>query len=209
MALSIRFAICLNTCSGAAGKPCYSLPPAVSIELEEQGIRWVRMWSRGVDTQRFHPCYRDLQMRIRLSGGQPEKNLLLYAGRLAPEKQVETLLPVLQSRPDLCLALVGDGPAWDKSTGMSSLIKVVTICGHLVTPLEDRVTILLRNGGVTLPGIASVLWLDGPSNACRVANFPHGGIYAGRRGSWTTGLPFRSRYLGWVAGLRNGLGCPP
>ena len=83
-------------------------------ELEEQGIRRVRMWSRGVDTQRFHPCHRDLQMRMRLSGGQPEKNLLLYAGRLAPEKQVETLLPVLQSRPDLCLALVGDGPARDK-----------------------------------------------------------------------------------------------
>ena len=51
------------------------------------------MWSRGVDTQRFHPRHRDLQMRTRLSGGQPEKNLLLYAGRLAPEKQVETLLP--------------------------------------------------------------------------------------------------------------------
>ena len=72
------------------------------------------MWSRGVDTQRFHPRPRDLQMRTRLSGGQPEKNLLLYAGRLAPEKQVETLLPVLQSRPHLRLALVGDGPARGK-----------------------------------------------------------------------------------------------
>lgn len=83
-------------------------------ELEEQDIRRVRMWSRGVDTQRFHPRHRDPQMRIRLSGGQPEKNLLLYAGRLAPEKQVETLLPVLQSRPHFRLALVGDGPARDK-----------------------------------------------------------------------------------------------
>ena len=72
------------------------------------------MWSRGVDTQRFHPRHRDLQMRTRLSSGQPEKNLLLYAGRLAPEKQVETLLPVLQSRPHLRLALVGDGPARGK-----------------------------------------------------------------------------------------------
>ena len=72
------------------------------------------MWSRGVDTQRFHPRHRDLQMRTRLSGDQPEKNLLLYAGRLAPEKQVETLLPVLQSRPHLRLALVGDGPARGK-----------------------------------------------------------------------------------------------
>ena len=34
--------------------------------------------------------------------------------------------------------------------GMSSLIKVAIICGHWVTPLEDRVTVLLRNSGVAV-----------------------------------------------------------
>ena len=44
--------------------------------------------------------------------------------------------------------------------GMSSLIKVVLICGYLVTPFEDLITILLRNSGIALPGLAFILDLE-------------------------------------------------
>ena len=50
-------------------------------------------------------------MRHRLSNGQIDSHLLLYVGRLSPEKQLESLRQILESIPDTCLALVGDGPA--------------------------------------------------------------------------------------------------
>jgi len=35
---------------------------------------------------------------------------LIYVGRLSAEKQIERIKPVLESIPNACLALVGDGP---------------------------------------------------------------------------------------------------
>jgi glycosyltransferase involved in cell wall biosynthesis len=45
-----------------------------------------------------------------LTGGQPERTLLLYAGRLAREKRIEWLRPLCDALPDVSLAIVGDGP---------------------------------------------------------------------------------------------------
>ncbi|MCK6625651.1 MAG: glycosyltransferase family 1 protein [Anaerolineae bacterium] len=81
------------------------------IELEAQGIQRTRIWSRGIDTSRFNPTHRSQAWRLRLSGGQPESPLLLYVGRLSPEKRVDWLRPVLTALPQVRLAIVGDGPA--------------------------------------------------------------------------------------------------
>jgi glycosyltransferase involved in cell wall biosynthesis len=80
-------------------------------ELVEHGVANVGIWRGGVDAARFHPNQRTLAMRDRLSGGRPDLPLLLYVGRLAPEKGIETLAWVMDELPDACLALVGDGPA--------------------------------------------------------------------------------------------------
>jgi glycosyltransferase involved in cell wall biosynthesis len=48
---------------------------------------------------------------MRLSGGRPERPLLLTVSRLAPEKNVGFLADVLKSFPNASLAVVGDGPA--------------------------------------------------------------------------------------------------
>lgn len=45
-----------------------------------------------------------------LSGGEPDKRLLLYVGRLAAEKEIERLRDVLLASDDFRLAIVGDGP---------------------------------------------------------------------------------------------------
>jgi glycosyltransferase involved in cell wall biosynthesis len=50
-------------------------------------------------------------MRARLSGEIPDGPLLLYAGRLSPEKQLHGFGPILEAFPETRLALVGDGPA--------------------------------------------------------------------------------------------------
>jgi len=80
-------------------------------ELEYQGFQRLRVWGRGVDTERFNPCHRSLECRLRLSGGDPEAPLLVYVGRLSPEKRVDWLLPVLKALPGTRLAIVGDGPS--------------------------------------------------------------------------------------------------
>jgi glycosyltransferase involved in cell wall biosynthesis len=80
-------------------------------ELVAHRFQRVRIWGRGVDTQRFNPEHRDSAWRHRLSGGHPGAPLLLFAGRLAPEKRVDWLRPLLDAIPRARLAIVGDGPA--------------------------------------------------------------------------------------------------
>ncbi|MBB6734168.1 glycosyltransferase family 4 protein [Cohnella zeiphila] len=83
---------------------------SVLTELSDKGFRRVHLWKRGVDVDQFGPHRRDSEMRDRLSGRRPEKTVLLYVGRLAPEKGIEQIRDVLASSPGICLALVGDGP---------------------------------------------------------------------------------------------------
>jgi glycosyltransferase involved in cell wall biosynthesis len=79
-------------------------------QLREHGVKEVDLWQRGVDTELFHPQYKSVEMRSRLTEGHPEATLLLYVGRLSAEKGIDEILPVLQAIPNSRLALVGDGP---------------------------------------------------------------------------------------------------
>jgi glycosyltransferase involved in cell wall biosynthesis len=79
-------------------------------ELREHGVANVGLWRGGVDTVRFHPEKRSFALRDRLSGGRPDLPLLLYVGRLAREKSLESLAWVMDELPEARLALVGDGP---------------------------------------------------------------------------------------------------
>jgi glycosyltransferase involved in cell wall biosynthesis len=79
-------------------------------QIERHGFERVAVWGRGVDTQRFAPGQADAAWRRRLSGGQPSRTLLLYVGRLATEKRIDWIRPVLDMLPDVALGVVGDGP---------------------------------------------------------------------------------------------------
>jgi glycosyltransferase involved in cell wall biosynthesis len=76
-----------------------------------EGIKRVRIWPQGVHAGRFHPDKASERWRERLSAGHPSDRLLLYVGRLAPEKGIERLKAVLREVPGTRLAIVGDGPA--------------------------------------------------------------------------------------------------
>lgn len=74
----------------------------------------LRIWSRGVDHELFHPDRRKESVRQRLAPGADR--ILLYVGRLAPEKRVDLLLEAFRevralARERVVLVLVGDGPA--------------------------------------------------------------------------------------------------
>ncbi|MCL7957781.1 MAG: glycosyltransferase family 1 protein [marine benthic group bacterium] len=84
-------------------------------ELRSNGFDGVlEIWSRGVDSEHFHPSRRCRQRRRELSSGA--ESIALYVGRLAPEKRVEMLLDaweIVSASADESLALwvVGDGPS--------------------------------------------------------------------------------------------------
>lgn len=80
-------------------------------DLESAGVQNVEIWSRGVDSSIFAPARRSRAWRERLSGGRPNAPLLLFVGRLSPEKRVEWLRPLIDAIPSANLAVVGDGPS--------------------------------------------------------------------------------------------------
>jgi teichuronic acid biosynthesis glycosyltransferase TuaC len=82
----------------------------------------IRLVPNGVDTSLFFP--RD-RAAMRASLGLPaDRPLILFVGRLEPQKGVEELLlafeEVLASRPDAMLALVGAGPLKDRVAALQS-----------------------------------------------------------------------------------------
>ncbi|BBL78753.1 glycosyl transferase [Rubrobacter xylanophilus] len=79
--------------------------------LRGEGIHGLRLWPQGVDCELFGPHRASGDWRERLSGGNPRDRLIVFVGRLAPEKGIEQLRSALEKLPGVRLALVGDGPA--------------------------------------------------------------------------------------------------
>lgn len=79
--------------------------------LKEHGFAAVDVWGRGVDSERFNPGKRSLEVRRALGIGDDEI-VLTYAGRLAAEKNLDILMQTWQRLTlDNCrLLLIGDGP---------------------------------------------------------------------------------------------------
>ena len=82
-----------------AGRGCMVATESLRMELEAKGFCNLHIWSRGVDTELFHPGYPaplDLP-----------KPVFLNVGRIAVEKNVETFLAMDLPGSKL---VVGDGP---------------------------------------------------------------------------------------------------
>jgi len=82
-------------------------------ELAAGGFERLRVVSRGVDTALFDPARRNQKLRASW-GAAADTVVALYVGRLAPEKNLTTLLTAFQDvravAPGARLVLVGDGP---------------------------------------------------------------------------------------------------
>jgi len=82
----------------------------------ERGV-WIR--GMGVDVERFVPERRSpavRQLLLQRANAKPGAALLLYAGRLAPEKNLSLLLEMMEMlpSPDCMLLIAGDGPERDE-----------------------------------------------------------------------------------------------
>lgn len=95
-------------------KDCHmTLAPSVSVAdlLHEWGLKRVFVWPRGVDVERFNPRRRSEEWRSSVRGaGGDGRPLVLYVGRLAREKNMETLVALATLLEGVHWVIVGDGP---------------------------------------------------------------------------------------------------
>lgn len=98
-------------------RPCRTIyVPSKSVleDCRNEGWSSLEVWSRGVDTEVFHP---DVDRDALLQGaGIPQNRfIVLYAGRIAPEKQPEVAVEavakfIAESAADVEFVMAGDGP---------------------------------------------------------------------------------------------------
>ncbi|WP_249872879.1 glycosyltransferase family 4 protein [Oceanobacillus saliphilus] len=101
-------------------------------QLQKQGFTNLSIWPRGVDQSTFHDKYD--QDAIRKKYNIKEKYILLYVGRISPEKDVMLLPEINQlllhkNRNDIHWLIVGDGPL--KNDLESSASSNMTFTGFL------------------------------------------------------------------------------
>src|SRR5690606_18235342 len=76
------------------------------------GIARVRLWPKAVDASRFNPAHASVAARERLTNGNPNDPLVVYAGRVSFEKRVDVLAAAVRALSGKArFAVVGDGPA--------------------------------------------------------------------------------------------------
>lgn len=85
----------------------------VRAALQARGHARLEVWGRGVDTELFNPGRRNEEMRSRLTGGEPQRPLILFVGRLAREKRLDDLYRAGTELDGVRFAIVGDGPERD------------------------------------------------------------------------------------------------
>jgi len=96
------------------GMRTYCPTRAVGDELARRGFHDLALWSRGVEHARFHPGHRSRARRLAF-GAREDTVLVIYAGRLAREKNLEVALKAMRvadaALPGrFAFALAGDGP---------------------------------------------------------------------------------------------------
>lgn len=84
--------------------------PQLEEEMDKLGIERLDVWKKGINVERFHPKFKNIEMRKRMSDGNPDAPLMVYVGRLGEEKSIHRLQRVLDENPGMRLCLVGTGP---------------------------------------------------------------------------------------------------
>ncbi len=145
------------------------LNDSMAPKLKALGVRHIESVPCGVDTATFNPDQRDPGFRARL-GISPAQKILLYVGRLSPEKEIDLLLKAhaCLSGGDYVLLIVGEGPGSKEVERYSATQKNVKYLGHFDSHRElahvyassDLFVMPCRNetfGMATLEALASGL----------------------------------------------------
>ncbi|MDZ5605645.1 glycosyltransferase family 1 protein [Bacillus pseudomycoides] len=87
--------------------------PETLQQLAKKGFQNLYIWGRGVDRSLFHPAYNKDVFRKKYNITAPY--ILSYVGRIAPEKDIETLRTLIHTtlkerKGDIHWLIAGDGP---------------------------------------------------------------------------------------------------
>jgi len=96
-------------------KHVYVPSPSMADELNEKGInKGIRIWARGVNTDRFHPEQRSEQWRRSIGAGEDDC-VVSFVSRLVWEKDLQTYVDTIKKLKGgghrVRALVVGDGPA--------------------------------------------------------------------------------------------------
>lgn len=132
-----------RTVAGAAGRLCYRYCGNLyrrfdalfslsenggASKLRELGVENVAIVPLGVEVGEFGPERRDLRLR-RSIGVKDHEPLLIYAGRLHPEKKPHIVVEAFQKLPPelgATLLLIGDGPQREQFAELGKASRIVT-----------------------------------------------------------------------------------
>jgi glycosyltransferase involved in cell wall biosynthesis len=98
-----------------SGRRTYCPTVAIQREIEAQRFTNTAIWSRGIETARFSPQFRDPALRESL-GADDDTLLVTYVGRIAVEKGLPTFAAAIKrvierrGTRKIRFALAGDGP---------------------------------------------------------------------------------------------------
>ena len=115
---------------------CWRLLKAPRVPLEER----IFVCPRGVDSAHFSPdrLSENIERELKtLAGGDDDSVILLYAGRISPEKNVGLLVDIMRSlekdERDYRLLIAGDGPQRDRLARQFETVALgkVVFLGHL------------------------------------------------------------------------------
>ncbi|NNE65105.1 MAG: glycosyltransferase [Pyrinomonadaceae bacterium] len=116
---------------------CWQVFRAPRVPIEER----LYVCPRGVDADQFSPERKSPEIRAELveKAGIPEESIvILYAGRISPEKNIGLLPEFMKvlakdKKNDYRLVVAGDGPQadWLKETSESELQGKIVLLGHL------------------------------------------------------------------------------
>jgi glycosyltransferase involved in cell wall biosynthesis len=81
--------------------------------LDDKGFRNIRIWSRGIEVEKFNPTFKNTNIRQKFDA--VNKMMFLYVGRVAAEKDLDILLECMNNINALhpgraCFIITGDGP---------------------------------------------------------------------------------------------------
>ncbi len=111
-----------------SGLRTYCPSDAIREELDANGFRNTRIWSRGVDMSRFNPSRRSAEMRTRFGAG-PDTIVVAYIGRIAAEKGLGVAAAAmrrLEGDPSIRFVVVGEGPYEKKLRALAPANTVFT-----------------------------------------------------------------------------------
>jgi alpha-1,6-mannosyltransferase len=125
---------------------------AMAGTLNGLGVHRIDCIPCGVDLATFHPDKRDAHFRENLGIPQRAK-ILLYVGRLSPEKEIQTLFEAYAclAEGQYVLLIVGDGPEKGTVTNYARAHPGVIFLGHIDRP-DELATVYASSDVYVMPG---------------------------------------------------------